>query len=689
MRIVLIFLLVVVLPLSAKELPIPPLAGQLNLMPWPSRCSLGSGHFIITPSFSVAMTGYREARLERGVQRFFRDLSQRTGIIFTAQLAGPETASLVIHTGSASREFQEPGEDESYSLEVTSSAAQLSAPNPLGALHGLQTFLQLVEASPAGFAAPVIAIQDAPRFPWRGLMVDVGRHFIPLDVLRRNLDGMAAVKLNVFHWHLSEDQGFRVESKTFPKLHEMGSDGLFYTQDEIRGFIAYARDRGIRVVPEFDMPGHSTAWFVGYPELASGPGPYSIERKWGIFDPAMDPTRDSVYTFLDDFIAEMAALFPDPYFHIGGDEVNGKQWGQNPEIQQFMTLHNLRNNQELQAYFTGRVQKIVSSHGKTMVGWDEVLTPGMSQHTVIQSWRGTDALTVAVKQGYFGLLSNGFYLDLMWPASRHYAVDPVTGEAGALSMEEKARILGGEATMWDEYASPENIDSRIWPRMASIAERLWSAAEVRDVLTMYGRLDKISWHLDQLGLTHNSSYDSMLQRAAGTPDVTALRVLADVVEPVKDYQREELARPAATSTTPLNRLVDAVRPESAAARRFSIQMDKLIAGHCKDANEMQRMRIQMTIWRDNAARLQPLIANSFLLKEVSSISQDLASVGLLGLEALDYIDQKKQPRDSWPADGMVDLEKMVQPTSAQLLLMVVAPVQRLVEASARTCQAVK
>ena len=140
---------------------------------------------------------------------------------------------------------------------------------------------------------PSILIEDKPRFPWRGLMIDVGRHFIPLDVLKRNLDGMAAVKLNVFHWHLSEDQGFRVESKKFPRLHQMGSDGLYYTQDEVRDLIAYARDRGIRVVPEFDMPGHSTAWFVGYPELASGPGPYEIERKWGIFDPAMDATVPS------------------------------------------------------------------------------------------------------------------------------------------------------------------------------------------------------------------------------------------------------------------------------------------------------------------------------------------------------------------------------------------------------------
>jgi len=158
-------------------------------------------------------------------------------------------------------------------------------------------------------------------------MLDVSRHWMPEEVVERNIDAIAALKMNVFHWHLSDNQGFRVECRKFPELHQLGSDGHFYTQDEVRDVIAYARDRCVRVVPEFDIPGHTTAWFVGYPELASAPGPYTIERKWGVFDPAMDPTREEVYQFLDTFIGEMAALFSDAYFHVGGDEVNGKQWG--------------------------------------------------------------------------------------------------------------------------------------------------------------------------------------------------------------------------------------------------------------------------------------------------------------------------------------------------------------------------
>ena len=427
-------------------------------------------------------------------------------------------------------------------------------------MRGLETFLQLVQTTSDGFAVPAIAIQDQPRFPWRGLMIDVGRHFIPLDVLKRNLDGMAAVKLNVFHWHLSENQGFRIESKKFPKLQEMGSDGLYYTQDEVRDLIAYAHDRGIRVVPEFDMPGHSTAWFVGYPELASGPGPYQIERKWGVFDPAMDPTQERTYKFLDAFIGEMAELFPDQYFHIGGDEVNGKQWDANPNIQAFMHAHGLKTNQDLQAYFNTRVQKIVSKHGKTMVGWDEILRPDLPKDIVVQSWRGQDSLAAAAKQGYRGILSFGYYVDLMWPASRHYAVDPMSDAAANLSPDEKKLILGGEACMWSEYVSPENIDSRIWPRTAAIAERLWSPQDVTDVNSMYQRLAEVSRWLDWLGLTHNSSYGPMLRRIAGSNDISALRTFTDVVEPVKDYNREELAVVEATSLSPLNRVIDAARP---------------------------------------------------------------------------------------------------------------------------------
>ena len=535
----------------------------LNLMPLPAKLQMGGGRLLIDPTFSVSIAGHHEARLDRAVNLFLSQLRRQTGMPpIDMKVADSVNATLVIQAAGGTKGVQELGEDESYRLEITNSGARLNAPTTLGVMRGLQTFLQLVQTTSEGFAVPAVSIEDSPRFPWRGLMIDVGRHFIPLDVLKRNLDGMAAVKLNVFHWHLSENQGFRVESKKFPKLQEMGSDGLYYTQDEVRDLIAYARERGIRVVPEFDMPGHATAWFVGYPELASGPGPYQIERKWGVFDPAMDPTREDTYKFLDAFIVEMAGLFPDQFFHIGGDEVNGKQWDANPKIQEFMRAHGMKNNNDLQAYFNQRVQQIVSKHGKTMLGWDEILRPDLPNSIVIQSWRGPDSLAQAAKQGYRGLLSSGYYVDLMWSAERHYLTEPMSGKAANLTAEEQKRILGGEACMWAEYVSPENIDSRIWPRTAAIAERLWSPQDVRDVNSMYQRLEEVSQGLEWLGLTHNSSYAPMLRRVAGTDDIAALRVLTDVVEPVKDYTREETAPAPATSASPLNRVVDAVRPEA-------------------------------------------------------------------------------------------------------------------------------
>ncbi len=652
-----------------------------NLMPQPAHAQLGNGQLLIGPTFSVAITGQKEARLQRAVELFLIQLGQQIGMPpIDMMVTGSTNATLVIQCASGTRSVQELGEDESYRLEIGNSGAKLSAATALGVMRGLQTFLQLVTTTGEGFAAPAVVIDDNPRFPWRGLMIDVGRHFIPLDVLKRNLDGMAAVKLNVFHWHLSENQGFRVESKTFPKLHEMGSDGLYYTQNEVRELIAYARERGIRVVPEFDMPGHSTAWFVGYPELASAPGPYEIERKWGVFDPAMDPTREETYKFLDKFIGEMTGLFPDQFFHIGGDEVNGKQWDANPKIQQFMRAHGLKDNGDLQAYFNKRVQQIVSKHGKTMLGWDEILRPDLPNSIVIQSWRGPDSLAQAAKQGYRGLLSSGFYVDLMWSAERHYATDPMSGAAASLSADEQKRVLGGEACMWAEYVSPENIDSRIWPRTAAIAERLWSPQDVRDLNSMYQRLEEESLRLDWLGLTHNSSYDLMLRRIAGTDDVAALKVLADVLEPVKDYTREQTATEPATSAKPLNRVVDAVRPESATARQFADSVNALVAGSARPGTEA-RVRSLLNRWRDNQLELQPLFEKSLLLKEVAPISQNLSALGGAGLAALDYLDRGERAPAAWVTQQTAIVEQAKKPQS-QLLIMVAPSIQKLIEASA-------
>ncbi|HZC65812.1 MAG TPA: family 20 glycosylhydrolase [Candidatus Dormibacteraeota bacterium] len=675
--------------LMAIWMPTNSLAQQatLNVMPLPSRVQQGSGSLPIEAKFSVSVTGYAEPRLERSLQRFRKQLARETGLVFAKPTAGgnksESAATLTIHTAHGSRPIQELGEDESYSLEVTSGGAKLNAETPLGTMHGLQTFLQLIAVTPQGFAAPAVSIQDQPRFPWRGTMIDAGRHFMPMDVLRRNIDGMEAVKMNVFHWHLSENQGFRVESKKFPKLHEMGSDGLFYTQEEVREIIEYAHDRGIRVVPEFDVPGHSTAWFVGYPELAGGKGPYKIEERWGIFDPAFDPSNEKTYKFLNEFFGEMAKLFPDHFMHVGGDEVNGKEWDANPKIQEFIRANNLKNDAGLQSYFNKRLQAIITKHGKAMVGWDEVLDPSLPHDIVIQSWRGQASLAAAAKQGFRGILSNGYYLDLGWSAARHYAVDPMSGAAADLSPDEKLRILGGESCMWSEYVNAENVDSRIWPRNAAIAERLWSPQTVSDIPSMYARMNAEGERLEWLGLTHNSYYRQVLQRIAGTAapqEFAALRTVTDLVEPVKDYSREQTATAEPTSATALNRVVDAVPLESDAGRRFNELVDRYLASSCHDESAGSELRAWLVRWRDNDAALQSLAQRSFLVQEIVPVSQELTVAAKIGVEAMDYLILGTAADAAWKTDHLAALSELAKP-KAQLLLTPLPGIQKLVEAT--------
>jgi hexosaminidase len=651
---------------------------QLNLMPMPSIVQPETGQLAIDRSFSIAITGFRDATVERGVQRFVAQLSQETGMLLKNKAADSAGPSLLIHAEHGREEVQSLGEDESYELTIGESGAKLNAPNSLGVLHGLQTFLELVEPGMNGFTVPAITIKDQPRFAWRGLLIDVGRHFIPLSVLKRNLDGMAAVKMNVLHLHLSDDQGFRVESKKFPRLHEMGSDGLYYSQDEIRDLLSYARDRGIRVLPEFDTPGHSGSWFVGYPDLASSPGPFKIDPEGP--DSVTDPTREETYKFLDKFIGEMAKLFPDAYFHIGGDEVNGQHWDKNPKIQSFIHAHGMKNNQDLQAYFNQRLQKILAKHHKIMVGWDEILHPELPKTIVIQSWRGQESLAAAARQGYSGLLSFGYYIDLMWPAARHYAVDPMSGAAATLSPSEKSRILGGEACMWTEWVTPEILDSRVWPRTAAIAERLWSPQETRDMTSMYARLEALSWRLDWLGLTHRTARFQMLHRMTGTEDISALRTLADVVEPVKDYARMDSVKGPVDFRAPLNHLIDAVSPESDAARHFAAQVEAYIQSGYKDQAAETQIRALLTTWRDNDTKLHPVLNQSFLLHEVAPLSEDLSALGVAGLHALDYLDKSEPSPESWRTQQLGLVERAKAP-KANLLLMVVAPVEQLIESS--------
>lgn len=656
---------------------------QLNLMPIPASVQMQPGRLPVTASFNVAVKNYADDRLRAGISRMLTRLAGRTVLTLPTDLSMDENkAVLVIQCERAGDIVPSLTENESYSLEVTDKQARLIAPTVVGALRGLETVLQLLQSDRDGYYLPGIRIQDQPRFPWRGLLIDVGRHYEPMEVLKRNLDAMAAVKLNVFHWHLTEDQGFRVESKKLPKLHTLGSDGLYYTQDQVREIINYARDRGIRVMPEFDIPGHSTSWLVGHPEMGSAPGPYKIERGAGIFEPALDPTREQTYKFLDTFLGEMAELFPDAYMHIGGDENEGKQWDRNPQIQAFMKEKGIKDNHALQAYFNQRVLKILQKHGKKMIGWEEILHPDLPNDAVIHSWRGPASLAEAAKKGYHGILSAGYYIDLVFPASQHYLADPIPQDT-TLTTEEAKYVLGGEATMWGEWVSPETIDSRIWPRTAAIAERLWSPRNVTDVEDMYRRLSVISRQLEELGLTHEKNYGMLLRRLAASDNTGPLRTLASIIEPVKEYRRYQM-RPQ-TMLSPLTGLVDAARPDSETARQFAANVDAFLSDAPRFAIYRPNLEHTLAEWLTASRDLGPMIDRSPALQEVRPLVSSLADIGEAGLEAIAHLSSSDPVTSEWRDAHLAMLDEAAKPKAA-LEFVVITSVRKLVIAAAELPQ---
>jgi hexosaminidase len=652
----------------------------VSLMPVPAGVTWSDGTCRVDSTFTVSIRGDASDRLYRAASRMLRRVTGRTGLFVTQAYVTRQDADL---DALMEIRVEQPGnvvlyEDESYRLQIEPEQIKLDARTDLGAMHGMETVLQLLSADKKGYFLPAVMIDDAPRFPWRGLMIDACRHFMPVEVVKRNLDGMTAVKLNVLHWHLTEDQGFRVESKVFPKLQELGSDGLYYTQDQIRDIISYAADRGIRVVPEFDLPGHATSWLVAYPELASAPGPYQIERGWGIFDPTFNPTIEATYSFLDKFLQEMSQLFTDDYMHIGGDENNGRQWDANPEIQDFMKAHDIPDNHTLQSYFNRRLLEILTKHGKRMVGWEEILHPDMPKNIVIQSWRGAESLVQAATMGYQVMLSRGYYIDLIQPTDYHYLNDP-DPDSLDLTPEQRKLIIGGEATMWAEFVSPETVDSRIWPRTAAIAERLWSPAEVRDVDDMYQRLEDVSFRLEELGLTHEKNYLMMLRRLTGNQDITALKTLVDVLEPVKIYRRNQLREQF--SYTPLTRVVDAARPDAAAAREFRNMVAAYLSKGVDDAGLREEIENRLKIWEGNHKILFPIMESSPVLHEIMPMSQNLSAAADLGRQALELIKNGKTPDAVWTDEANALLADLKKPV-AQTELMILPGISSLVQRSA-------
>jgi len=608
---------------------------ELNLMPWPQSINLTASNFTINKDFKVNITGNPNPRIFARTTQFLRRLDGRTGLFFSqgfvTKVNETPAAQLQINCEQAG----EIGinQDESYKLEIKSDKIIIQAKSDLGAINALETLLQLLQNNGTSFYFPTATISDFPRFTWRGLMIDVARHFQPVDVIKRNLDAMAAMKMNVFHWHLTDDQGWRIELKNHPKLTQLASDGNFYTQEEIKNIVKYADERGILVVPEIDVPGHASAILSAYPEVGSrmnfDKNTYTVERNSGIFTPTLDPSNPKTYQLLSEIFDEVCPLFTGNYFHIGGDENEGKDWDSNPKIQDFKKKNNFANNHELQTYFTLQLIPMLKKHNKTLMGWEEIMTKNMSKDAIIHSWKGINegiptgqSLTNAVKNGYKTVLSNGYYIDLMLGVENHYLNDPIPKNT-PLTAEEKARILGGEATMWSELVTPTTIDSRIWPRTAAIAERLWSNENVTDMASLRTRMKAISVQLEELGITHIRNKEVLLRNISNNQRNTALEDFSNICEPLKIYSRNTEGTEYQTYS-PFTLFADACAPDASDALGFDAAVNHYLEN--KNSENQILVTIYLKKWIDINTKLIELSSNAPLIQPILPLSKSLSDL---------------------------------------------------------------
>ena len=647
----------------------------LNLLPLPAQIQQSPGKFRITGKCSMSVKGQSgDTILYRAANRAYQALNRKTAAIFGQQYISPgdtlTQASVQVLVNAEATVA--PGVNESYTLNVDAAQVILTAPNTIGALRGLQTLIQLCSSDDQGYYFPCVSITDAPRFQWRGLMIDVARHFISIDEIKRNIDAMAAVNMNVLHWHLSDDEGFRVESKLFPLLQAKGSNGDYYTQEQLKEMVKYAAERGIMIVPEFDLPGHSQSWFAGYPELASQPGPYrpGPRAQWqlehpdpnrptanGLADmianleaPTFDATNEKVYAFLDKFLGEMTTIFPAAYVHIGADENNGMAWKLSPAIATWMKSHQMESTDDLQRYFVNRVHDILKKHHREMIGWEEIYNEKLPKDAILHKWIPENIGVVKshgtaedfAAHGYRTLISEGFYLDIFMPASIHY-------NNPSFANVNSPNILGGEAAQWTELADNENISGRIWPRAGAIAERLWSPASVNDIDDMYRRLFALSYQLEEQGLLHLYNYERALRRIANNEQTTYVKVLTDILTPVKGYQKMFagiMKGPSAFyQTTPHTSVSDIVFVDSETKRKFRMLVKIYLETH--DKNAENQIRTYLVAWQNNDAHLQPLFAGNSRLMEVQDHSKNLSLAAGIGLEALERAGKTGSPDPVW------------------------------------------
>jgi hexosaminidase len=410
--------------------------------------------------------------------------------------------------------------DEGYRLKISPRSIGISALKPAGLFYGIQTLRHLMAGQKQ---IPCAEIQDRPRFAWRGMLLDCCRHFMSLETVKRYIDLLAYHKMNVFHWHLTEDQGWRLEIKRYPRLTEVGAwrtqngkrYGGFYTQEQVKEIVAYAKSRHVTVVPEIEMPGHSVAALAAYPEYSCTGKPIAVETHWGIFNDVFCPGKESTFEFVQNILDEVCTLFPSTYIHIGGDECPKYYWKTCPDCQARIKAEGLKDENELQGYFTRRIDKYMQTKGRRIIGWDEILEGGVSPTSVVQSWRGLEGAVAAAKQGNPVISSpwHGTYFycpqvpeevrinyTTLNSLEKAYAFNPVPAE---LTPEQAHLVMGGECCLWAEYTQEFEVDPQMFPRLCAFAEAVWSPATTKDFAAFSARLNEHYPRLGALGVDYH------------------------------------------------------------------------------------------------------------------------------------------------------------------------------------------
>jgi hexosaminidase len=507
-----------------------PTPGVASLIPVPSQQQPRSGELVLRPPLTLNLPGNSSGELRAAVDAWAADVARETGVGVTVRLdLRPDAGSIRLRKtpGSAS--------PEAYRLTVSNAAVSIEASADAGLFYGLQTLRQLLPPPGGRMAIRAIEIRDVPRFAYRGMHLDVARHFFPVEFIKKYIDLLSRYKLNTFHWHLTDDQGWRLEIKQYPRLTEVGGcrketivarnfnpyvgDGQrycgFYTQAEAREIVEYARQRFITVIPEIEMPGHAVAALAAYPEFACTAGPFEVATRWGVFEDVFCP-KEETFVFLDTVLREVTEIFPSRYIHIGGDEVPKKRWQESEQAQFVVRREQLKDEHALQSYFIRRIEQLLHARGRRLIGWDEILEGGLAPDATVMSWRGVAGGIAAAHQGHDVIMTpnSHLYFDHYQgnpaneplaiggnsPLEKVYAYEPVPPD---LTPEEAQHVLGAQANVWTEYMkTSDHVEYMVFPRMLALSEVVWSPRELRNWDGFRARLAEELRRLSRLGVRY-------------------------------------------------------------------------------------------------------------------------------------------------------------------------------------------